>query len=72
MAPGHTGFGMGSEPVRPHWFYLRPEERYWFPFSLSDSARLEEALLSQGQGANNEVMVMMKSYGVKRHGGGVR
>ena len=55
--PGHVMPGMGSEPVKPHWFYLRAEEKYWFPFSLVDSVRLEEALLRNGQEMNNsEVM----------------
>lgn len=53
--PGHAVPGMGSEPVKPHWFYLRAEEKYWFPFSLVDSVRLEEALLRNGHDMNSEV-----------------
>ena len=41
-------------PVRHHWFYLRPQESYWIPFSLVDSARLETALLS-GKDASQQV-----------------
>ena len=33
-------------PVRHHWFYLRSQENYWIPFSLTDSASLENAVMS--------------------------
>ena len=32
-------------PVQPHWFYLRAGERYWFPFSIIDSMKLEEEFI---------------------------
>ena len=32
-----------AQPLCYHWFYLRPNERYWIPFSLTDSAVLEQA-----------------------------
>ena len=32
-------------PVQPHWFYLRSNEEYWFPFSIIDSSKLEEAFI---------------------------
>lgn len=32
-----------AQSLRYHWFYLRPSERYWIPFSLTDSASLEQA-----------------------------
>jgi phospholipase DDHD2 len=32
-------------PVQPHWFYLRSNEEYWFPFSVIDSSKLEEAYI---------------------------
>ena len=34
------------QQLRHHWFYLRPNERYWIPFSLVDSAHLEQAWVS--------------------------
>lgn len=33
-------------PVKHHWFYLRSQENYWIPFSLTDSAALENAVMS--------------------------
>ena len=35
-----------AQTLRHHWFYLRPNERYWIPFSLVDSAHLEQAWTS--------------------------
>jgi hypothetical protein len=35
-----------AQTLRYHWFYLRPNERYWIPFSLVDSAHLEQAWTS--------------------------
>ena len=32
-------------PVQAHWFYRRAEEEYWFPFSIIDSNKLEEAYI---------------------------
>ena len=32
-----------AQQLRHHWFYLRPNEHYWIPFSLVDSASLEHA-----------------------------
>ena len=28
------------QPTKPHWFYLRPGEKYWIPFSHTDSSGL--------------------------------
>ena len=50
------GWDHTSQPVRYHWFYLRSGEKYWIPFSLIDSYRLEQAL-SQHQNASEEVCV---------------
>ena len=44
-------------PVRSHWFYLRNNERYWFPFSLIDSGRLEEALIRSQANPTQEVSI---------------
>ena len=38
-----TGWDHTSQPVRYHWFYLRSGEKYWIPFSLVDTHRLEQA-----------------------------
>ena len=42
---GGGGWDHASQPVRHHWFYLRSGEKYWIPFSLVDSQRLEEGLV---------------------------
>ena len=47
--PVSTG-GLGTQrpslaPVQPHWFYLKNNEKYWFPFNVLDSSRLDEAFL---------------------------
>ena len=47
-APAQVGVPAGlaggvAQPLCYHWFYLRPNERYWIPFSLTDSAVLEQA-----------------------------
>ena len=42
-------------PVRPHWFYLRSNERYWFPFSLIDSGKLEETFIRSQANPTQEV-----------------
>ena len=42
-------------PVRPHWFYLRNNEQYWFPFSLIDSGKLEEAFIRSQANPSQEV-----------------
>ena len=51
---GGVGWDQASQPVRYHWFYLRSGERYWIPFSLVDSQRLEEGLI-QNQDSSQEV-----------------
>lgn len=33
-----------APPIRHHWFYLRPQENYWIPFSMVDSNMLEGAV----------------------------
>ena len=63
----HTAMGMAGEgamgyvPVRQHWFYLRPEETYWIPFSLMDSQALETAFL-QAQDTSLQVQCSRVSY----------
>ena len=52
--PVVVGGGGEAAPVQ-HWFYLRPGERYWIPFSVVDSNQLEEALISSGRGQVQEV-----------------
>ena len=42
-AAAGEGGGIIYMPVRQHWFYLRPDETYWIPFSLVDSRALETA-----------------------------
>lgn len=42
-------------PVRPHWFYLRNNEQYWFPFSLIDSGKLEEGFIRSQANPSQEV-----------------
>lgn len=59
-AVGGVGAGPGSgeeAALLQHWFYLRPGESYWIPFSVVDSNRLEEALASSGRGQAQEVVV---------------
>lgn len=51
---GGGGWDQASQPVRYHWFYLRSEEKYWIPFSLVDSQRLEESFV-QYQSSSQEV-----------------
>ena len=48
------GWDQSSQPVRYHWFYLRSGEKYWIPFSLVDSHRLEEGF-TQYQNISQEV-----------------
>ena len=56
--PTQTQWGGGAvQPVRYHWFYLRPSERYWIPFSMVDSNRLEETFLRSGHDTSQEVSV---------------
>ncbi len=31
--------------VQPHWFYLKNNAKYWFPFNVLDSSKLDEAYL---------------------------
>ena len=50
-----SSLGGLAQPVRHHWFYLRPNEKYWIPFSLTDSAHLEEALLRSGGDTSQQV-----------------
>lgn len=46
---GASGLDGGARPsvvpVQPHWFYLRHDEQYWFPFSIIDSSKLEEIFI---------------------------
>ena len=51
---GGGGWDQASQPVRYHWFYLRAGEKYWIPFSLVDSQRLEESFI-QYQSSSQEV-----------------
>ena len=53
-AGGGGGWDQASQPVRYHWFYLRAGEKYWIPFSLVDSQRLEEGFI-QYQSSSQEV-----------------
>ena len=53
-AGGGGGWDQASQPVRYHWFYLRAGEKYWIPFSLVDSQRLEESFI-QYQSSSQEV-----------------
>ena len=46
-------------PVRSHWFYLRNNEQYWFPFSLIDSGKLEEAFIRNQANPSQEVSVLV-------------
>jgi hypothetical protein len=48
------GWDQASQPVRYHWFYLRAGEKYWIPFSLVDSQRLEDSFV-QYQNSSQEV-----------------
>ena len=48
------GWDQSSQPVRYHWFYLRSGEKYWIPFSLVDSHRLEQSVI-QHQNTSEEV-----------------
>ena len=51
---GGGGWDQASQPVRFHWFYLRAGEKYWIPFSLVDSQRLEESFI-QHHSSSQEV-----------------
>ncbi len=31
--------------VQPHWFYLKNSEKYWYPFNILESTKLDEAYL---------------------------
>ncbi|CAI8002526.1 SEC23-interacting protein [Geodia barretti] len=46
-----------AQTLRHHWFYLRPNERYWIPFSLVDSAHLEQAWTSAAGNPALQVLV---------------
>ena len=59
------GWDHTSQPVRYHWFYLRSGEKYWIPFSLVDSHRLEQSFV-QHPNTSEEVCVQ-----VGRGGGGL-
>lgn len=61
-----TSSAWNAQPVRHHWFYLRSEEKYWIPFSLLDSNRLEEALQAYSHNIHQQVSVM-RACGVKAH-----
>ena len=50
------GYQHSVLPVRPHWFYLRSNERYWFPFSRIDSGKLEEAFIRSQANPTQEVV----------------
>ena len=51
---GGGNWDQASQPVQYHWFYLRAGEKYWIPFSLVDSHRLEERFI-QHQSSSQEV-----------------
>ena len=45
---GGIGIGSGQPSVgtvQPHWFYLKNNAKYWFPFNVLDSFKLDEAYL---------------------------
>lgn len=44
-----------AKPLGHHWFYLRPSEHYWIPFSLTDSASLEQAWAMPGTDNSHQV-----------------
>ena len=47
--PAHSGLITGSQPsvapIHPHWFYLKNNQKYWFPFNKLESSKLDEAYL---------------------------
>jgi hypothetical protein len=64
--PPHVGVAAGfvggvAQPLCYHWFYLRPSERYWIPFSLTDSAALEQAWTTADPSHQMEVDMMLTS-----------
>ena len=61
---GGGGWDQASQPVRYHWFYLRAGEKYWIPFSLVDSRRLEEGFI-QCQSSSQEVRERERGGGRK-------
>ena len=51
----------GTSPLLTyHWFYLRSLENYWIPFSLTDSAALENAVTSS-QNSSEQVKCWQSS-----------
>lgn len=55
QAPTQQGPHPSIIPVQPHWFYLRAGERYWFPFSIIDSMKLEEEFIRSQADPSREV-----------------
>ena len=55
QAPTRQGPLPSIVPVQPHWFYLRAGERYWFPFSIIDSMKLEEEFIRSLADPSREV-----------------
>ena len=43
---GVIGGGQASVAgVQSHWFYLKNNEKYWYPFNILESTKLDEAYL---------------------------
>lgn len=62
-SPAHQVVGVApdsirgvAKPLHHHWFYLRPSEHYWIPFSLTDSASLEQAWARAGTDYSCQVL----------------
>ena len=56
---GNLGIQSSIAPVQPHWFYLRSNEKYWFPFSVLDSSKLEEGYLRHLADPNLHVRIRL-------------
>ena len=52
-------------PVQPHWFYLRSNEQYWFPFSIIDSNKLEEAYIRSQADSSLNVSSIVYSLNIE-------